>query len=502
MANLPETSNFDSGVYQLETTDAVQGGASGVVNTPFKNLVNRSRWLYDQIALLAAGSLLAAPLNSPTFTGSPRVPAPPVGDNSTRVPNTAWVQANVGTQAVTVDCTGGSNVVLDATHWGCGIINLIGAITANINVILPSFGVGNTKWTVYNGTTGAFTVTFKCASGSGVPVKQGRFNLVMVLSDNNTYRQYNDFDNISITGNSTAVTQPTSDISTLLATTAHVQSRGMRTSGQQTISTSTTLTEGVAGATLLVGNSGQVITFNSLQTTYWLANVGTFDVTLSFPTGTDFRSVLHPGEKVVLSGDGNGFWRLMAAANLRTAVTQTAGDNSTNIATTAYTDSAVSAALTSISSPGDTKMTFAATAPAGWLMCDGSAVSRTANAALFAAIGTRSGVGDGSTTFNLPDMRGMFPRGFDSSGAIDPGRTLGSFQADSFETHTHLNGVAASAGSENPMIYATSTTDVPGTASKRSAPSNTGINIQGTTSATGGTETRPMNIALNFVIKT
>lgn len=50
--------------------------------------------------------------------------------------------------------------------------------------------------------------------------------------------------------------------------------------------------------------------------------------------------------------------------------------------------------------------TAAAAAPAGWLVCDGSAVSRTAYSSLFGAIGTTYGAGDGVTTFNLPDLRG------------------------------------------------------------------------------------------------
>lgn len=58
------------------------------------------------------------------------------------------------------------------------------------------------------------------------------------------------------------------------------------------------------------------------------------------------------------------------------------------------------------SSPGDIKLTGRSTAPTGWLLCDGSAVSRTTYADLFDAIGTAYGTGDGSTTFNLPDGRG------------------------------------------------------------------------------------------------
>jgi microcystin-dependent protein len=56
-----------------------------------------------------------------------------------------------------------------------------------------------------------------------------------------------------------------------------------------------------------------------------------------------------------------------------------------------------------------------ATAPAGWLLCDGSAVSRTTFSALFSVLGTTFGVGDGSTTFNLPDLRGRVPVGEDGA---------------------------------------------------------------------------------------
>lgn len=62
-------------------------------------------------------------------------------------------------------------------------------------------------------------------------------------------------------------------------------------------------------------------------------------------------------------------------------------------------------------------LTATPAAPTGWLMCDGTAVSRATYAALFTAIGTTYGVGDGSTTFNLPNLKGKFPIGLD---AADP----------------------------------------------------------------------------------
>jgi microcystin-dependent protein len=90
--------------------------------------------------------------------------------------------------------------------------------------------------------------------------------------------------------------------------------------------------------------------------------------------------------------------------------------------------------------PAGALLAFAGTSvPSGWLMCDGSAVSRTTYATLFSAIGTTYGAGDGSTTFNVPDMRGRIAAGVDNMGGTDAGRlnwanTLGTTGGS--QTHT------------------------------------------------------------------
>lgn len=88
------------------------------------------------------------------------------------------------------------------------------------------------------------------------------------------------------------------------------------------------------------------------------------------------------------------------------------------------------------------------TAPSGWLKCNGAAISRTAYSKLFAAIGTVFGAGDGFTTFNLPDLRGEFVRGWDDGRGVDGGRPFGSFQAGMIQSHSHT-GSSASAGAHN-----------------------------------------------------
>ena len=74
--------------------------------------------------------------------------------------------------------------------------------------------------------------------------------------------------------------------------------------------------------------------------------------------------------------------------------------------------------------------------PNGWLKANGAIVSRATYAALFQAIGTAYGAGDGSTTFALPDARGEFLRGLDDGRGVDAGRALGSVQLDAMQNVT------------------------------------------------------------------
>ena len=146
--------------------------------------------------------------------------------------------------------------------------------------------------------------------------------------------------------------------------------------------------------------------------------------------------------------------------------------------------------------------------PGGWLLCDGSEVSRDEYPRLFAAIGTAHGGEDGATTFNLPDYRGMFLRGVDNGAGNDPdgeGRSVGSVQDHAVGTHGHeiedpghvhllrQRGAASSAGSGG--ISAT------GRSTSFSDPAVTGITVTTPTGASVASETRPVNSAVNYIIK-
>lgn len=368
MTNLTEASTFDAGVYQLETSDPVQGGPSGKSNAPLINLANRTRWLYDQLALLVTSNGGKAPINSPTFTGTAAAPTPTSGDDTTKIATTAFVQ-NAAGGVVDVTVAGGSNVTLTAAQWGCGVIVLYGALTADINLIFPT---RRDLWTVINSSTGAYSITCKTAAGTGVVITQTKGRSIF-CDGTNILSCVTDLQDAALTGNPTAPTPATADNDTSIATTAMVQAA--------------------------------------------------------------------------------------IAAGIAAAVTVPSGSVS------AYAG---------------------ATVPAGWLECAGQAVSRATYAALFTAVGTVHGVGDGSTTFNLPDLRGEFVRGWDNGRGIDASRDLGSSQAQSIEAHTHSLPVRTNANTGTYLEDADS--------SSGSQSVNTG--------SYGGAETRPRNVALMYIIKT
>ena len=148
-----------------------------------------------------------------------------------------------------------------------------------------------------------------------------------------------------------------------------------------------------------------------------------------------------------------------------------------------------------------------AVAPTRYLICDGSAVSRTTYANLFAAIGTAWGSGDGSTTFNLPDLRGMFLRGAGTHATLKKangnsfaGPAIGASQNDQEQGHIHnQQGQSGGGGSSNmSAVSQNQSTANEGTATYTYGPSADGTN--GTPRA--GDETRSVNFGVTYIIKT
>lgn len=315
MANLPESPTFDAGVYQLELTDPVIGGASGVSNTPLKNLANRTKYLKDHVDALESSR---APLASPALTGTPTAPTAAQGTSTTQLATTAFVNAEIAAD-----------------------------MAANLATAAPAM----------NGTAAV-----------GVSTKNARED--------------------------------------------HVH-----------------------------------------------------------PTDTSRAPLASP-----------------ALTGAPTAPTAALGTNNTQIATTAFVQQEIDADLVGLMPVGSVQFVAQGTAPTGWLKANGAQVSRTTYAALFAAIGTTFGAGNGSTTFNLPDLRGEFLRGLDDGRGVDGSRGLGTSQSHLVSSASQTVPVAFDALGSNGLGW------LP-------AIKNTSAVYFNYQIGNGGSETRPRNIALLACIK-
>lgn len=221
MANVTETAVYDAGVYQIETTDPVSGGASGIANKPSINLANRTAYLKSKVDGILAGTETLtgyAKTASPTFTGNPAAPTPALGDNDTSLATTAFVQSTIG-GVLSKSVAGGVNVTLTAVEAGNGILVFTGALTANISVIVPTSPTA--QWIVKNGTSGAFSLTVKTAAGTGVVITQGKTEVVYT-DGTNVLTAHDDFDSIALSGTPTAPTAAVTTSTTQIATTAFV----------------------------------------------------------------------------------------------------------------------------------------------------------------------------------------------------------------------------------------------------------------------------------------
>lgn len=196
---------------------------------------------------------------------------------------------------------------------------------------------------------------------------------------------------------------------------------------------------------------------------------------------------------------------------------------SAEIANNTITISNLATAITESLVPKGSLSAFAGTvAPTGWLLCHGQSLSQNEYASLYTVIGMAYGNGStgtvygtpGGSRFNVPDLRGRFLRGVDSGIARDPDRAsrvamlpggnsgdaVGSIQSDEFKNHQHLFGgddqigVAGGYTGVSGFSYdATSTTNWP--------PNAQNYRTKNDTSNSGGTETRPINIYVNYIIK-
>ena len=228
--------------------------------------------------------------------------------------------------------------------------------------------------------------------------------------------------------------------------------------------------------------------------------------------------------------NGSNYVALKSPSSLSSNVTLTLPPNDGNAGEFLQTDGSGNLSFSIVQGvPSGAVFCMAvATVPSGYFECNGAAVSRTTYAALFAVIGTQYGSGNGSSTFNIPDLRGEFVRGFDNGRGVDSGRSIATIQGDDNKGHNHsislsgttstrsltgavtkisegFNAVGTASGvfsktndGTSPITESASTSPVSGFTFDGSH--NHTFSASGTSGNQGG-EARPRNIAMMYIIK-
>lgn len=191
--------------------------------------------------------------------------------------------------------------------------------------------------------------------------------------------------------------------------------------------------------------------------------------------------------------DGRGRAVQNAAAILSSGVTSITAGNGISISSSTG-DITISSSASAIPTGVILASSYTTTPPSGWLACDGSAYSRTIYAALYAVVGTSYGSGDGSTTFNVPNMLGRIPVGLNVSGDFV---TLGAKIGE----ETHALTTAELASHTHTIPGGTGGSFASGAVAFQSNSPST-VNTGSTGSGTGHNNVQPSLVVGYYIIKT
>lgn len=530
MANLTETSRWESGIYQFETSDPVMGGQNGIDNRPTRELANRTLWLKNELAkavesignnqkstddalllkvdkttTIAAGNGLAGGGNltqsrtitlgtpskitsSTTNTVSAASHTHEIDKASTEVAGVVQLNntltspsINQAATAATVKKLQDEKMPLTTFDVQAAPINYgkSGFFRANgrslndnplpsmeIHIAHPNYDGGQYARGIGFGYGGSFALTTTSWDPAGNYLGMRHIlteeNGVM-LSGNQTVNGTKTFSSIQEFSNGLRFSTPAKNIWGVLA----MDSNGVYLSNPA----SNKFIKLTDGGELQYGGE-KVFTYLDRSDSYTLDDTSKLatsralkllnDVSASVNTsitagnGLTGGGTLAASRTLALGTPGTitasstnavqaaGHTHAIDKASLTVAgVVQLSSATDSTAVNMAATPAAVRAAMQEASqaTPIGTIAYFAGdSAPAGWLKANGAQVSRSVYANLFAAISTRFGAGNGSTTFTLPDLRGVFLRGFDDGRGFDGGRVLGSLQNHNLAEHRHATG--------------------------------------------------------------
>ena len=340
------------------------------------------------LGLILAGLLALAPnahaVSSPTSCYAMEKPS--TGDQVNTWGVTENTARDIVDQALagSVSTTGGATALADSqfavSQAKNAVFTITGALTSNATILWPN---GRCRaFSVTNNTTGAFSTTLCVNNGSSACA-----GAAVVIPQGQTMELYADGTNITGRFNASAG--------------AFTANGAITATGVITATGSVTAS---GGSFIATGNSPA----GGTQT--WFGQDVSGNTSVNIPTGKTF---------VIFANNSSSGFSVSTggAVNASSAVLGSPTGGNEGAGTLNATGIFVNGAPVGAAPTGSVMAFAGSSAPTGWLIADGSAVSRTTFAALFAVVGTAYGAGDGSTTFNLPDLRARSVAGFDSGNA-------------------------------------------------------------------------------------
>lgn len=397
MANLKEQEKWEDGVYQIEENDPVLGGENGITNKPIKQLANRTLWLKKTLELFGKKS---APKD---LTAESTSTADESG-HSHKLPIGSTTQKGIwqATSDTGIDSDG---LVLTAKA-GKKLAQSIAQLQLNVT---QNYINNNKKSDAVNSNSSedvASSKAVKTAYDKGVAANNNAEGRISKSGDRLTGILYSVGISSKHFGYGAYANQYTSGAPFMVETT-----------GSQDRDTYHPFVKGLVRSK---GHYGAGFSFG---------------YTTKQGAGDGFgRGIIH----LIEDNGANITWAFEHNGDF-VSPNDVLSSSGRSINKSIQQDEVV----------GEVAFFARTTPPSGWLKANGAAVSRTTYAALFAAIGTTFGAGDGRTTFNLPDLRGEFLRGLDDGRNIDRGRRLGTAQGDAIRNITgKLDGSAMGSGNQ------------------------------------------------------
>lgn len=486
MANLKEQEKWEDGVYQIEENDPVLGGENGITNKPIKQLANRTLWLKKALELFGKKSAPKDLTVESTSTAdeSGHSHKLPVGSTTEKGIWQATSDTGIDSDGLVLTAKAGkklaqsiAQLLLNVTQNYINNNKKSDAVNSNSSESVASSKAVKTAYDK--------AVEAKTAADNANQNAEGRVPKTGDTTINGTLRAKN------TSGGWSAYQFETSQGFWQLEVHPNSHEEANRRFNMMFIPN---IGNRVYLSFPALGNNGEVVAYQSwavnkagdsmtgilrtvgIASTHFGAGAYSNQYTSGAPfmvetTGSQDRDTYHPFVKGLVrskghygagfsfgyttkQGQGDGFGRGIIhliednGAN-KTWAFEHNGDFVSPNDVLSSSGRSINKSIQQDEVVGEVAFFARTTPPSGWLKANGAAVSRTTYAALFAAIGTTFGAGDGRTTFNLPDLRGEFLRGLDDGRNIDRGRRLGTAQGDAIRNITgKLDGSAMGSGNQ------------------------------------------------------